>query len=116
MTMLADAVRLRDLCERKGLDDRGEKRPDSISSPISASARIARPSSPWLNLTPYCCAPPKSAIVTTRSGPDLTKPGVRVREIHDLEDLRGPNRPNRAAFIVFPSATQPPRVRERLTR
>ena len=54
-----------------------QKRPDSISSPISASAWTARPSSPRLNLTPCSCAPPKSEIVTTCSGP-ITVATVRT--------------------------------------
>jgi hypothetical protein len=53
VTVLADAVRLRDLGERKVCATGDEKRPDSIRSPISASAWTARPASPLLNLTPY---------------------------------------------------------------
>ena len=46
VTVLADAVRLRDLGEREGPRDREREAPDSISSPISVSAWTARPASP----------------------------------------------------------------------
>jgi hypothetical protein len=65
VTVLADALRLRNLGEREVCVTGSEKRLDSTSSPIPASAWTARPASPLLNPTPCSCAPLKSAIVTT---------------------------------------------------
>jgi hypothetical protein len=51
MITLPDAMRRRNVDEREGLRDRQRKAPDSISSPVSASAWSAQSASALLNPT-----------------------------------------------------------------